>query len=73
MARIRRRQHPSPPLQAPLPHAPPTQARRGRSEVPEKFIPAKAFMACKVCCANEENGLLYVPKDDAQKAQLAMF
>lgn len=38
-----------------------------------QFIPAKAFKARKVYYTNEENGLLHVPKEDAQKAQAAMF
>ncbi|KAL6656270.1 hypothetical protein ACP70R_007096 [Stipagrostis hirtigluma subsp. patula] len=38
-----------------------------------QFIPPKAFKARKVYYTNEENGLLHVPKEDAQKAQAAMF
>ncbi|KAF8694892.1 hypothetical protein HU200_037993 [Digitaria exilis] len=38
-----------------------------------QFIPTKAFKARKVYYTNEENGLLHVPKEDAQKAQAAMF
>ncbi|KAG0544308.1 hypothetical protein BDA96_02G264300 [Sorghum bicolor] len=38
-----------------------------------QFIPGKAFKARKVYYTNEENGLLHVPKEEAQKAQAAMF
>uniref|UniRef100_K3ZWZ2 ER membrane protein complex subunit 3 n=1 Tax=Setaria italica TaxID=4555 RepID=K3ZWZ2_SETIT len=38
-----------------------------------QFIPSKAFKARKNYYTNEENGLLHVPKEDAQKAQAAMF
>ncbi|KAG8057251.1 hypothetical protein GUJ93_ZPchr0002g26152 [Zizania palustris] len=38
-----------------------------------QFIPAKAFKSRKVYYTNEENGLLHVPKEEAQKAQAAMF
>ncbi|XP_062194306.1 uncharacterized protein LOC133897556 isoform X2 [Phragmites australis] len=38
-----------------------------------QFIPAKAFKARKVYYTNEESGLLHVPKEEAQKAQAAMF
>ncbi|KAL6845899.1 hypothetical protein ACP4OV_023347 [Aristida adscensionis] len=47
------------------------RARNLRSN--SQFIPAKAFKARKVYYTNEENGLLHVPKEDAQKAQAAMF
>uniref|UniRef100_M8B7G5 ER membrane protein complex subunit 3 n=1 Tax=Aegilops tauschii TaxID=37682 RepID=M8B7G5_AEGTA len=38
-----------------------------------QFIPAKAFKARKLYYTNGEAGLLHVPKEDAQKAQAAMF
>jgi hypothetical protein len=38
-----------------------------------QYIPAKAFKSRKVYYTNEENGLLHVPKEEAQKAQAAMF
>ncbi|OEL20204.1 ER membrane protein complex subunit 3 [Dichanthelium oligosanthes] len=47
------------------------RARNLRTNV--QFIPAKAFKARKAYYTNEENGLLHVPKEDAQKAQAAMF
>lgn len=37
------------------------------------FIPAKSFRARKVYYNNEENGLLHVPKGQAQNAQAQMF
>ncbi|KAI7752426.1 hypothetical protein M8C21_005096 [Ambrosia artemisiifolia] len=37
------------------------------------FIPVKAFRARKVYFTNEENGLLHVPKDQAQNPQAQMF
>ncbi|XP_072963933.1 uncharacterized protein [Typha angustifolia] len=37
------------------------------------FISAKAFRARRIYFTNEENGLLYVPKDQAQNAQAQMF
>lgn len=37
------------------------------------FIPAKAFRSRKAYFTNEENGLLHVPKDQAQNAQAQMF
>lgn len=38
-----------------------------------QFIPAKAFKARKLYYTDGERGLLHVPKEDAQKAQAAMF
>ncbi|XLR69113.1 hypothetical protein S83_019785, partial [Arachis hypogaea] len=37
------------------------------------FIPAKAFRARKIYFCNEENGLLFVPKGQAQNPQAQMF
>ncbi|KAF2306029.1 hypothetical protein GH714_009648 [Hevea brasiliensis] len=37
------------------------------------FIPSKAFRARRVYFSNEENGLLFVPKGQAQNAQAQMF
>ncbi|KAJ8479000.1 hypothetical protein OPV22_022727 [Ensete ventricosum] len=37
------------------------------------FIPAKSFRARKIYYTNEENGLLHVPKGQAQNAQAQMF
>ncbi|OAY76454.1 ER membrane protein complex subunit 3 [Ananas comosus] len=37
------------------------------------FIPAKAFRARRIYFTNEENGLLHVPKEQAQNAQAQMF
>ncbi|CAH9111745.1 unnamed protein product [Cuscuta epithymum] len=37
------------------------------------FIPAKSFRARRLYYSNEENGLLVVPKDQAQNAQAQMF
>ncbi|KAJ0017530.1 hypothetical protein Pint_09524 [Pistacia integerrima] len=37
------------------------------------FIPAKSFRARRVYFSNEENGLLYVPKGQAQNPQAQMF
>ncbi|KAL2475725.1 Protein of unknown function DUF106 [Abeliophyllum distichum] len=37
------------------------------------YIPAKSFRARRVYFSNEENGLLYVPKGQAQNAQAQMF
>lgn len=37
------------------------------------FIPAKSFRARRVYFTNEENGLLHVPKEQAQNAQAQMF
>jgi hypothetical protein len=37
------------------------------------FIPAKSFRARRVYFTNEENGLLFVPKSQAQNAQAQMF
>ncbi|KAG1364250.1 putative ER membrane protein complex subunit 3 [Cocos nucifera] len=37
------------------------------------FIPAKSFRARRFYFTNEENGLLHVPKDQAQNAQAQMF
>ncbi|KAL9254031.1 ER membrane protein complex subunit 3-like protein [Drosera capensis] len=37
------------------------------------FIPAKAFRTRRVYFCNEENGLLHVPKGQAQNAQAQMF
>jgi len=38
-----------------------------------QFIPAKAFKARKLYYTDGERALLHVPKEDAQKAQAAMF
>ncbi|KAH7684291.1 ER membrane protein complex subunit 3 protein [Dioscorea alata] len=37
------------------------------------FIPSKSFRARRVYFTNEENGLLHVPKEQAQNAQAQMF
>ncbi|KAF3327610.1 protein pob [Carex littledalei] len=37
------------------------------------LIPSKSFRSRRIYFTNEENGLLYVPKEDAQKAQAQMF
>ncbi|GAU20550.1 hypothetical protein TSUD_32970 [Trifolium subterraneum] len=37
------------------------------------FIPSKAFRARKLYYCNEENGLLFVPKGQAQNPQAQMF
>ncbi|KAJ3678371.1 hypothetical protein LUZ60_002174 [Juncus effusus] len=37
------------------------------------YIPSKSFRSRKTYFTNEENGLLYVPKEEAQKAQAQMF
>ncbi|GJM98383.1 hypothetical protein PR202_ga15391 [Eleusine coracana subsp. coracana] len=69
-------------MRSPVPSTPPDpkhvkegqvviRARNLRSN--SQYIPAKAFKARKVYYTNEENGLLHVPKEDAQKAQAAMF
>ncbi|KAJ1695046.1 hypothetical protein LUZ63_011744 [Rhynchospora breviuscula] len=37
------------------------------------LIPSKSFRSRRIYFTNEENGLLYVPKEEAQKAQAQMF
>uniref|UniRef100_A0A9I9DNU4 ER membrane protein complex subunit 3 n=1 Tax=Cucumis melo TaxID=3656 RepID=A0A9I9DNU4_CUCME len=47
------------------------RARNLRSAA--NFIPHKSFRSRRVYYGNEENGLLYVPKGQAQNAQAQMF